>query len=316
MSQVFWIIRATLIVLRRRNQFDVLHLQGMYLTNLIPALFAGRRSRVLGLPVLERGDLRVSAKLLSGGIKRSLLTAVLKRVDHVFALSSGLQNELHSLGVLDSRISRIGNPVNPRYYNVPQGPTPDRVRLGFVGKLGPTKQPHLVLESIALLNSANDRYYAAFAGPFVDGAYRDYFMSEISRLDLSERVQVLGNVQDVEKFLHHEVDIFVLPSKAEGMPGAMAEAMFAGLPCIVTDVGAMGDTVRTSAAGQVVDGNAASIANATQVSSDPQTWKSLSLKAREYADTHFADSSVTAIYEEVLQTLSARKKFPMNRSTK
>lgn len=56
-----------------------------------------------------------------------------------------------------------------------------------------------------------------------------------SKLGLDDRVKFIGFVDEIPKFLK-TLDIFVLPSRAEGFPLALIEAMSVGLPCITSDI--------------------------------------------------------------------------------
>jgi glycosyltransferase involved in cell wall biosynthesis len=49
------------------------------------------------------------------------------------------------------------------------------------------------------------------------------------------RIKFAGHCEDVTPYLA-AADMFVLPSQREGLPGALIEAMSAGLPCIATDI--------------------------------------------------------------------------------
>jgi glycosyltransferase involved in cell wall biosynthesis len=59
---------------------------------------------------------------------------------------------------------------------------------------------------------------------------------QVKRLGLEGRVEFRGNQKDVRPFLL-AADMFVLPSKTEGISNALLEAMAAGVACLVTPVG-------------------------------------------------------------------------------
>ncbi|MBZ2186217.1 MAG: glycosyltransferase family 4 protein [Bryobacter sp.] len=79
-----------------------------------------------------------------------------------------------------------------------------------------------------------------FAG---DGRHHDQLSSLASRLGIADRVFFTGPLAGAAAVRQHLVqsDLFVLPSRAEGIPRALLEAMAAGLPAITSNVGAMPD---------------------------------------------------------------------------
>ena len=54
------------------------------------------------------------------------------------------------------------------------------------------------------------------------------------KYNLGNRIQFLGKVRDIDQ-VYAESSIFVIPSRGEGFPNALCEAMAAGLPCIAFD---------------------------------------------------------------------------------
>ena len=67
-----------------------------------------------------------------------------------------------------------------------------------------------------------------------DGGGRQALEEYVSTLPCKDRISFTGAVDDVAKRMR-EASIFVLPSKIEGMPNALIEAMVMGMACISTD---------------------------------------------------------------------------------
>ena len=85
----------------------------------------------------------------------------------------------------------------------------------------------------------------------IGGGQQEELRGLARELNIDERVVFWGEQKCVGDFLGR-AHVFVLPSRTEGLPIALLEAMAAGLPAIVTDVGGMPEIVRLSGAGQVV----------------------------------------------------------------
>jgi glycosyltransferase involved in cell wall biosynthesis len=77
-----------------------------------------------------------------------------------------------------------------------------------------------------------------------DGPMRDVLEKLVLERQLSQRVWFTGNQADVLPWLQ-AFDVFALPSYAnEGVPQALAQAMAAGLACVTTDVGSIGELAK------------------------------------------------------------------------
>ena len=72
-----------------------------------------------------------------------------------------------------------------------------------------------------------------------DGKYRTQLEALVAKLDVENRITFAGQVNSGELLRTHldRAALFVLPSRTEGLPRAMIEAMARGLPCIGTPVG-------------------------------------------------------------------------------
>ncbi|MFA4946746.1 MAG: glycosyltransferase [Candidatus Micrarchaeia archaeon] len=101
-------------------------------------------------------------------------------------------------------------------------------------------------------------------------------------------VVFLGERRDLPAVLA-KADAFVLPSRSEGLPVALLEAMATGLPCIVTDIGL--PVERNVNALVVPAGDAKALHAAMQrVAGDARLRAKLSANARKFASRYSADA--------------------------
>jgi glycosyltransferase involved in cell wall biosynthesis len=96
-----------------------------------------------------------------------------------------------------------------------------------------------------------------------DGPEQANIEAKIKDLGLAGHVRMLGRIQDVMGFMR-TLDVHLLPSVTlESLPFSVVEAMFAGVPSIVSDVGGAKEIVRGADGGLVVPkGNVEALANA------------------------------------------------------
>ncbi len=283
LAQMRWMLAAAACVLRRRRSVDVVHLQGAYLANLVPALFA-RRGRVVILPVLEDGDL---GGLRNSVIKRWIARRVGASALSAFALSDGIVGELRYAGVDAHRVGRLSNPVDPRMLRAdPQTHWPrDTVRLGFVGKLGPLKNPHLLIEVAAALRDIGRPCEVHFIGPFASPEMEQQLRHLAAKRRVQDGTHFHGFQSDVLPAFKC-FDIFVLPSTQEGLPGSLMEAFAMGKPVVVTDVGSMAEYVHIAGAGRIVRAQTDEIVEAILDLDEPSAWTAAARGARSYASAH------------------------------
>ncbi len=273
-------LNAALCVARHRRSVDVVHLQGAYLTNLLPALFA-RRGSVVMLPVLENGDL---GGMQHSVLKRWIVRRIGTRARAGFALSDGIAEELVRTGLDADRVSRLSNPVDPRMItDDPEvRPPHNPVRLGFIGKLGPLKNPHLLIEAAEVLRTMGAPCEVHFFGPFASSTMEVQLRDRTAELGLEDHVHFHGFQSDILPTFDR-FDIFVLPSAQEGLPGSLMEAFAMGKPVIVTDVGSMAEYVRRAGAGRIVRADAEEIAEAVLDILDADSWTAATRSARSFA---------------------------------
>ncbi|MCW9015928.1 MAG: glycosyltransferase, partial [Kangiellaceae bacterium] len=119
-----------------------------------------------------------------------------------------------------------------------------KIRIVTVGRMIPLKRQNQQLEAMAeLLRNTPISLYFVGDGPDLEKISR-----KIKALNLEECVFALGNRNDVADILEHS-DIFVLASESEGLSCSIIEAMGAGLPCVVSDVGGNSELIESSVNG-------------------------------------------------------------------
>lgn len=295
-EQVHWMAASAWYILRHRRDYDIVHLHGLYATN-YPAMIAARllRLRVVALPVLENGDLKPPSSRLD--VLRRARDRAVSRLEVGFALSSGIASELERCGLPASRVILIGNAVDTSVFRPSVAPLSEHFAVGFVGKVGRKKGAHLLLEALRELDGE-----APIRGIFVGPMESTAFKADFDELSRGLDVHVTGYVRDVAPHIVDVVDVFVLASEMEGLPGALVEAMACGLPCIVTDVGAMGDVVRAAGCGIVVSRDVQEIARAIgTIRSQPALRREFGQRARSYAKAHYSTERVAATYLDALE---------------
>jgi GalNAc-alpha-(1->4)-GalNAc-alpha-(1->3)-diNAcBac-PP-undecaprenol alpha-1,4-N-acetyl-D-galactosaminyltransferase len=100
-----------------------------------------------------------------------------------------------------------------------------------VGRLVPQKGFDLL---IAAFHQIRDKYPDWHLTILGEGANRSALEALIYELKLTDRIHLLGQVENVNAYLDR-ADLFVLSSRTEGFPMALCEAMACGLPVIATD---------------------------------------------------------------------------------
>lgn len=149
----------------------------------------------------------------------------------VFLVPNGV--DVHRFSSLESS-TVVG--IRNRYF----GTSSTKVLVTMVGRLWPQKNPLLLLHAAALLLSVGiDDFIIAIVG---DGELRNSCENFIELNNLTSHVHLMGWVDDVPEILASS-DIFVLPSKWEGMPLAILEAMSTGLPILASDIPGNSDLV-------------------------------------------------------------------------
>jgi glycosyltransferase involved in cell wall biosynthesis len=135
-----------------------------------------------------------------------------------------------------------------------------------------------------------------------DGELRPELEAEVRRRGLERHVHMLGRREDVETLLLGS-DLFLLPSRFEGHPFALLEAMALGIPCVGSDAGGAPEIMRDRVDGLIhARGQADDLARQLVWALDhPGEMKAMAASAR----TRVADFSESRMIDETLSLLDA-----------
>lgn len=195
--------------------------------------------------------------------KREVLNRLLiRRLTHRFvAVSQDIRTRLERYEGLDSgQIEVIYNGVRPEPSLGKEARSALRETLGFppgcfvvgtVGRFDPIKNIPLLVGSLARAGEREASLRGLLVG---DGPLLSDIRLLVEQSGLSGRVQSIGFREDARKVIQC-MDLFVLSSFSEGTSMALLEAMAAGIPVAVTDVGGNPEIVISGETGWVVPTN-------------------------------------------------------------
>lgn len=176
----------------------------------------------------------------------------------------------------------------------------------FLSRLHEKKRPDLLLHALAKLNQdSQKKYYLILAGSG-DLTYSAYLENLSRQLNLSDNVIFTGFVTGPDKnLLLHGADLFALPSYSENFGIAVAEALAAGLPVIITPEVQIASDIQAANAGLVVQGNLENWTNAiSNLFQSPETMQRLSNNGQCFASEEYSWPAITRqliqAYEEIL----------------
>lgn len=257
-----------------------------------------------------------AAGAAAGGAGRGLLLrcgerALAPLTSRYVAVSRRLAQYLISdLGVPAGRVRVIYNGVDARRFSPAAdgaavrraaGVPADALCVGMAGRLAPEKGVEEFVAAAARVAPAwpAARFICAGDGPLA-GRLRD----QAAHLGLSDRLTFLGHRRDMPQF-YAALDVFVAPSRSEGMGLGVLEAMAAGRAVVASDVGGVAEAVTAGQDGVLVppgDGEALAMAIAALLA-NPGQRRRLGRAARHTAEGRFgigrAVAATAALYDEV-----------------
>lgn len=154
---------------------------------------------------------------------------------------------------LKNKIVVIPNPVFPaKNKSNPRGTDKKKKQILCVARLSFAKNQQALIEAFSLLSNKFPDWDLILAG---EGEARTDIEELIKQKKLQNRIKLLGAVKDVS-ILYQESQIFCIPSRWEGFPNVLGEALAHGLPCVgYRNCGGVNDLIDHNKNGILADGN-------------------------------------------------------------
>ncbi len=156
----------------------------------------------------------------------------------------------------------VNNPINLPDYSAIAWPADETPRFACVARLDARfKGQDVLLQALASERWRGRPWRLSLYG---SGADEPYLRALAEHYKIADRVRFCGHRSDVAKVWAEE-QLLVLPSRSEGTPLALIEAIVAGRPAVVTDVGDSARWVEPGVTGFVADGcTPTAVANALE----------------------------------------------------
>jgi glycosyltransferase involved in cell wall biosynthesis len=246
---------------RHADAFDVVHAHShLYLSTNLAAL--ARRLGGPPLAITNHGLYSQTApERLFDVYLRTAGRWTFDTADVVFCYTEPDRKRLHDLGV-SAPVEVVPNGIDAGRF-IPDGPVDDRLvgdpTVLFVGRLVEGKRPGDAVEALTRLRERFPDVGLTLCG---EGPLQKTLEATAQEQDVTDAVRFLGHVDyDSMPAVYRGADALVLPSRAEGFPRTVLEAMASSVPVVVSDLDQVAPVVGSNGGETVAIGDIAGFAD-------------------------------------------------------
>jgi glycosyltransferase involved in cell wall biosynthesis len=232
---------------------------------------------------------------------RFITKVMLKKADHVIALSRSLADEIITLGIPFNKISIVPNGVDIEKF-FPSTEVRKPVIL-FVGSLIERKGIRFLIEAMPNILLRFPEYQLIIIGEGPDYHKLNHLSQE---LNINKNIKFVGQKpqNEISEWMRR-AKVFVLPSTEEGLGVVLLEAIASGTPCVGTRIGGIRDVIPPEVGILVPPKDPLSIGKAiTSLIEEGNLWENMSLSARERAENIYNWDKIAfqliLLYEKII----------------
>ncbi len=299
-----WFSRLALAKFLRRQRIAIAHAFDFYSNlMLIPA------AKWAGVPVVLGSHRQIGDLLTRRQFQAQ--NAAFRLCDRIVCNSTAAAGRLEQSGIRRSKLVVIPNGLPDEFFAAtpPALPRePNVIRIGMISRMNhPVKRHDMFLRAAARLARRFPQLQFVLVG---DGSLRAGLEALVAHLELTNRVQFLGDRRDIPAVLA-ALDITVLPSSSESLSNVILESMAAGVPVVAVRVGGNPEVVQDGNTGFLFNpGDEEAFAALLEtLGLQPELRQKFASAARARAHAEYSIARVKDRYQELYRSLLEEKGY-------
>lgn len=224
----------------RNREYDAIHIHSGSISVLAEAAYIARKAKIS--KIIVHSHCAVAHKSLRYRISKFIFTPILNKCPtHYLACSLLAGKAKFSKAVIKNKLVIMKNGVDLEKFSFNDNVrrlmrnnlaiSDDTIVLGHVGRFSLQKNQEFLLKVLSMLNSTGKKVRLLLIG---SGETMGKIIDESKQIGLYDKITFIGTVNNVSDYMQ-AMDVFLLPSRYEGLPIVGVEAQAIGLPCIFSD---------------------------------------------------------------------------------
>ncbi|MGQ3720245.1 glycosyltransferase family 4 protein [Natrialba aegyptia] len=183
----------------------------------------------------------------------------------------------------------------------------EEFRIGTAASISPRKGLGYLIDALPTILAEKENVTLSIAGKPPDGGkeYKERLKERVHRHNIEDHVEFIGWIDDMPHFLN-TLDVFVLPSLNEGIPGSVREALAMEVPVVATDVGGTSNVVIDGQNGYLIEpeDTTAIIQPVLSLLDNPSKRSSMGKRGREIIQELFSIENYNSQYEQFFRRVN------------
>ncbi len=302
---------------KRRRDYDIIHCHGMGWAGPVSSLVGSLLRKKVIVKVATAGDItgNIVGKREIPNVINALRLYFLRLATKLVCISREISDELRKKGFREDKLIRIPNGVDIDRFRAGDGTRKllqdGKLNIIFSGRLVYRKGIDILLRAFRNIQESHPEVHLNILG---SGKLQmgDSFEEELRGFVIDKKLEgsitFHGDVENVEEYLA-EADIFAFPSRHEGLPNALLEAMSSGLPVVATSIGGIVDVIRDGQNGILVEPNDYnSLSKALEILIEsPDLKNNLGMAARRTVEEFYSLEAIAQKFVELYKEMMAKE---------